>query len=70
MCFAATTSSSLDPFLGVLKQVVQGHFEPYLAHVSPCKFPKTLEMGNFRTDSAYRGVQGECDGGCTLEGAK
>ena len=27
--------------LGVPKQVVEGHFEEYLTHVSPCNFLKT-----------------------------
>ena len=40
--------------LGVLKQTVYGYFEPYVTHASPSKFPKPLEMGNLRTDSAYR----------------
>ena len=41
--------------------MVEGHFEPSLAHISPCKFPKSCEMGNCRTDSAYRwGLSLEC----------
>ena len=37
----------------------------------PCKFQKSLEMGNFGIDSAAQGVQGECgwrgDGGGVRE---
>ena len=31
------------PF-GVLQQVVDGHFEASFTQISPCKFPKSLEM--------------------------
>ena len=43
----------------LLKQVIQGYFEPYLTHV--CKFPKTLEMGNFHDwQCVGEEVRGEC----------
>ena len=42
----------------MLKRVVYGYFEPYLTHISPCEFRKTVEMGNFRTDGAYTGGSG------------
>ena len=44
----------------MLKQEVEGYLEPYLTHISPSKFLKKLEMGNFRADGAYKGVRGEC----------
>ena len=37
--------------LGVLEQVFEGYFESFLIHISACKLPKTLEMGNISTIS-------------------
>ena len=52
--------------LGVLKQVVEGPFKPCLRHNSPCTSPNALEMGNFRTGSAYKVCVCVCV--CVFEG--
>ena len=42
--------------------------EPSLTHISPCKFPKSLELGNFGADSAVQGVWGNTDGSGHVRG--
>ena len=58
-------SKKISGPLGLLKQVVEGYFEPSLTHISPCKSPKSLEMGNFGTGGA---VQGGSRGNAGREG--
>ena len=36
---------------------------PHLTHISPCRFPKSLEMDNFSMGMACRGVRGNARGG-------
>ena len=48
-------SKLFQAHLGCSKHMDKGYFEPQLPHIRPCKFPKTFEMGTFRTDDVYGG---------------
>ena len=51
----------------VLKQVVQGYFDPLLTHFGPCNFSRRVEVDNFGTHVAVKGdpvgMQGRGGGG-------
>ena len=51
-------SKIVPRLLGVLNKVINGYFEPLLTHIGPCRFPKTLEMGNLETHIAVQGGPG------------
>ena len=36
------------------------YFHAVNTYIGPCDFPKTFELGNFRTDNAFGEVHGEC----------
>ena len=40
----------------------------FWTHMSPCKFPKSLEMGNFGVESAVQGSAGNARRGVIGEG--